>query len=80
MIRTFILSLHQFFSILLVVLFFLSPFFGIAHAAQVPPQILTYQGRLANSAGDLLGSSSGTTYYFKFSIWDNATINTGTQL
>ena len=49
MIRTFILS-HQFFSILLVVLFFCFLFFGIAHAAQSPPQILTYQGRLANSA------------------------------
>lgn len=44
---------------------------GIASAASAPPAILTYQGRLANGSGDLLGSSSGTTYYFKFSVWDS---------
>ncbi|MBI2097879.1 MAG: hypothetical protein HYT46_03030 [Candidatus Vogelbacteria bacterium] len=43
------------------------------------PTILSYQGRLTNAAGDLLGGS-GTTYYFKFSIWDNATVGSGTKL
>ncbi|MDO8430259.1 MAG: hypothetical protein Q7S73_02745, partial [bacterium] len=40
------------------------------------PTILSYQGRLTNSSGDLVTG----TYYFKFSIWDNPTINTGNQL
>lgn len=42
-----------------------------AHALGVPT-IFSYQGRLANSSGDLLGGT-GTTYYFKFSIWNVAT-------
>jgi len=60
-------------------LFFL--FLGVyVYAAAGTPSIFSYQGRLANSSGDLLGSSSGTTYYFKFSIWDNATVDSGTRL
>lgn len=49
-------------------LFLLSP---AAFANSGIPTILSYQGRLANSNGDLLGGS-GTTYYFAFSIWDAA--------
>ncbi len=41
--------------------------------------MIGYQGRLANASGDLLGGS-GTTYYFKFSIWSNSVVNTGTKL
>ena len=52
----------------------------VAFAASGVPTIFSYQGRLANSSGNLLGASSGTTYYFKFSIWNNATIETGTKL
>ncbi len=61
----------------LVLLFCLS--FGNAHAVGVPT-IMSYQGRLADSSGNLVGSSSGTTYYFKFSIWNNATVGSGSQL
>src|SRR3989338_7516687 len=52
---------------------------GLVFAARGVPAILNYQGRLADSAGDLLGVS-GTTYYFKFSIWNNATVGSGTRL
>ncbi|MDQ5886014.1 MAG: hypothetical protein QG628_411, partial [Patescibacteria group bacterium] len=52
----------------------------VAHAATGVPQVLAYQGRLTDSNGNLLGSASGTTYYFKFSIWDNATAGSGTRL
>jgi len=48
-------------------------------AASTPPTILSYQGRLADSGGNLLGGA-GTTYYFKFSLWDNATVGSGTKV
>lgn len=57
-------------------LFLLSP---AAFADSGAPTILSYQGRLANSNGDLLGGS-GTAYYFKFSIWDDSVISSGSRL
>ena len=45
---------------------------SFSYAASGTPTIISYQGRLANASGDLLGSSSGTTYYFAFSLWDAA--------
>jgi hypothetical protein len=43
------------------------------------PLIFSYQGRLTNASGDLVGGS-GTAYYFKFSIWNNSVSGTGTKL
>ncbi len=57
--------------ILLVLIFFFNSFVNVAEAVGVPT-IFSYQGRLTNAAGNLLGDS-GTTYYFKFSIWDVST-------
>jgi hypothetical protein len=50
-------------------------FFLVAHvnAATGIPTTFSYQGRLTDASGNLLGSSSGTNYYFKFSIWNVAT-------
>ncbi|TSC57168.1 MAG: putative serine-rich adhesin for platelets-like, partial [Parcubacteria group bacterium Greene0416_79] len=66
-----------FLALLLSFTFLFSPV--AVYGASGVPTILSYQGRLANSSGDLLGGS-GTTYYFKFSIWDNATVGSGTRL
>ena len=63
--------------------FFLGLFFLLSFANSYAitgvPATISYQGRLANASGDLLGGS-GTTYYFKFSIWDNMTVGSGTRL
>ncbi|MCK5341815.1 MAG: hypothetical protein KAR20_00345, partial [Candidatus Heimdallarchaeota archaeon] len=56
---------------IIIVLLFLTLYVQVYAAGT--PSILSYQGRLADSGGDLLGGSSGTTYYFKFSIWDVST-------
>jgi hypothetical protein len=64
-------------SILLLALLLSFGLVDFAHAAV--PTIIGYQGRLTNSSGDLLGGS-GTSYYFKFSIWNNATVGQGTKL
>ncbi|MDZ4285955.1 MAG: hypothetical protein U1A23_03445, partial [Candidatus Sungbacteria bacterium] len=50
-----------------------------SNALSGAPAIISYQGRLSNASGDLLGGG-GTTYYFKFSIWDNATVGSGNKL
>ena len=67
-------SFLKLFIIIIIGLLFL--FSGsYSYASSGVPTIISYQGRLANSNGDLLGSS-GTTYYFKFSIWNVATEGT----
>ncbi len=50
-----------------------------ASAVSGVPTIISYQGRLTDSAGMLLGGV-GTPYYFKFSIWTTATVGGGTKL
>lgn len=63
-----------------VIILFAFLFLCISVYAAGTPSIFSYQGRLADSNGDLLGDSSGTTYYFKFSIWDNAAVDQGSKL
>ncbi|MBI4050544.1 MAG: hypothetical protein HY396_01020, partial [Candidatus Doudnabacteria bacterium] len=50
-----------------------------AQAATGVPEIISYQGRLTNSSGALLGGS-GTDFVFRFSIWNNPTVPLGLQL
>jgi len=55
---------------------FLCAFLGVgifiapsrAESAAGVPRIMSYQGRLTNASGDLLGGS-GTSYYFRFSLY-----------
>jgi len=53
--------------------------FWDAIAATGTPSVITYEGRLTDASGNLLGGS-GTRYYFKFSIWDNETVASGSRL
>ena len=71
-------------SIFWITLFLLSLLYFVyssipVYTASGVPETISYQGRLADSSGDLLGGD-GTSYNFKFSIWDGATIGVGTQL
>ncbi len=56
-----------------------STYAATAQAASVTPTILTYQGRLTDASGNLLGGA-GTSYYMKFSLWTSPTVGVGTQV
>ena len=72
--------LRRAFATLLIatVVFAFSSSTQFVHSAGIP-SIFNYQGRLADSSSNFLGGN-GTTYYFKFSIWDNASVGSGSKL
>jgi len=60
---------------IVVFVFYTYQFVNITNAGV--PKILSFQGRLTDASGNLLGSS-GTNFYFKFAIFDS--LSGGTQL
>ena len=65
------------FGVFLTALLFV--FHNVAQAATGVPKQFSYQGRLYDSSGNLLGGA-GTAYCFKYSIYDSATVGAGTRL
>lgn len=65
----------KFFVAIFIAIFVFVPTFNYVHAGV--PKILSFQGRLTDSSGNLLGSN-GTNYFFKFAIFN--AVSGGTQL
>ncbi|MBI2550763.1 hypothetical protein HYV73_00240 [Candidatus Uhrbacteria bacterium] len=63
-------------ALLVVFLSYFIPAFAARAAVGVPEEV-TYQGRLLDGSGNLLGGSSGTDYCFKFSFFDDETVGGG---
>jgi len=62
---------------LLIAIFFLNVSFIKAEAGV--PSLLSYQGHLSDSGGNPLGGT-GANYYFKFSLWDNPVVGSGSKV
>ena len=68
-------------AVFIAFIFFATVFFlPQVFSASGVPTIVSYQGLLTDSSGNTLGGSSGTSYFFKFSIWTTSTIGNGTRL
>src|SRR3989344_997676 len=67
----------KFFAAIFIAIFVFSNFNFVNITNAGVPKILSFQGRLTDSSGNLLGSS-GTNFYFKFAIFDS--LSGGTQL
>ncbi len=73
------MSLKKSSFLLVLAILYLSFDVSISQAATGAPRILNYQGRLMDSSGTVLGGA-GTEYCFRFSLYDNPTVGSGTKL
>ena len=75
-------SRKQFIFFFIASVFFISLFLFTPPSARAEggaPGIVSYQGHLTDSGGNVLGGA-GTPYYFKFSLWDNAVVGSGVKV